>query len=61
MVSVSTSLRLEVENRCCRCGVIGFLMCLRAPERFTRYLALNTAHSWVPLDARSLLHMWRWF
>jgi pimeloyl-ACP methyl ester carboxylesterase len=28
-------------------GWIGFLLCLRAPERFERYLALNIPHPWV--------------
>jgi pimeloyl-ACP methyl ester carboxylesterase len=28
-------------------GWIGFLLCLRAPERFDRFLALNILHPWV--------------
>lgn len=28
-------------------GWVGFLLCLRAPERFDRYLALNIPHPWV--------------
>ena len=28
-------------------GWIGFLLCLRAPERFDRYLALNILHPWI--------------
>ena len=27
-------------------GWIGFILCLRAPERFDRYLALNILHPW---------------
>jgi pimeloyl-ACP methyl ester carboxylesterase len=39
-------------------GWIGFLLCLRAPERFDRYLALNILHPWI--DARAgLSHAWR--
>lgn len=30
-------------------GWVGFLLCLRAPERFERYLALNIAHPWIRL------------
>lgn len=40
-------------------GWVGFLLCLRAPERFERYLALNTAHPWPSADARNLLSLWR--
>jgi pimeloyl-ACP methyl ester carboxylesterase len=40
-------------------GVIGFLACLRYPERIERYLALNTAHPFVPFDVRSALQFWR--
>ena len=32
-------------------GWIGFLLCLRAPERFERYLALNILTPWVDLRA----------
>jgi pimeloyl-ACP methyl ester carboxylesterase len=28
-------------------GWVGFLLCLRAPERFDRYLALNIPHPWI--------------
>jgi pimeloyl-ACP methyl ester carboxylesterase len=37
----------------------GFLLCLRAPERFSHYLALNMVHPW-PSVARSLPHAWRY-
>jgi len=30
-------------------GWIGFLLCLREPERFERFLALNIPHPWVQL------------
>lgn len=40
-------------------GWIGFLLCLKAPERFERYLALNILHPW-PGGVRSLLpYGWR--
>jgi pimeloyl-ACP methyl ester carboxylesterase len=39
-------------------GYIGYLLTLRAPERFSAYLALNIAHPWQ--TPRTLLpHMWR--
>jgi pimeloyl-ACP methyl ester carboxylesterase len=39
---------------------VGYLMVLRAPERFDGYLALNMAHPWVP--ARSVLpQFWRFW
>ncbi len=37
-------------------GFAGFLMCLRAPERIRRYLALNIIHPWPSTD---LLNAWR--
>jgi len=41
-------------------GWIGFLLCLRAPERFDRFLALNILHPWIELrDA--LPHAWRFW
>jgi pimeloyl-ACP methyl ester carboxylesterase len=40
-------------------GWVGFLLCLRAPERFERYVALNTGHPWPSADARNLLSLWR--
>jgi pimeloyl-ACP methyl ester carboxylesterase len=39
-------------------GWIGFLLCLRAPERFDRYLALNILHPWIGARA-ALSHAWR--
>ncbi|MGC1851808.1 MAG: alpha/beta hydrolase [Solirubrobacterales bacterium] len=40
-------------------GWIGFLLCLKAPQRFERYLALNILHPWLG-GVRSLLpYSWR--
>jgi pimeloyl-ACP methyl ester carboxylesterase len=41
-------------------GWIGFLLCLRAPERFERYLALNITHPWQTLGGgwRHLPRFW---
>jgi pimeloyl-ACP methyl ester carboxylesterase len=39
-------------------GWIGFLLCLRAPERFDRYLALNIPHPWIQFR-KALPHTWR--
>jgi pimeloyl-ACP methyl ester carboxylesterase len=41
-------------------GWVGFLLCLRAPERFERYLALNIVHPWIELR-RALPHAWRFW
>jgi pimeloyl-ACP methyl ester carboxylesterase len=39
-------------------GYVGYLMVLRAPQRFDGYLALNIAYPWI--TARMLLpHLWR--
>jgi pimeloyl-ACP methyl ester carboxylesterase len=39
----------------------GFLACLRAPERFSHFLALNAVHPW-PNPLRFAPHAWRfWF
>jgi pimeloyl-ACP methyl ester carboxylesterase len=41
-------------------GWIGFLLCLRAPERFERYLALNIVPPWV--SRRTMVpHFWRFW
>lgn len=42
-------------------GWAGFLACLRAPERFSGYLALNTGHPWPPQGAGTLVHAWRFW
>lgn len=39
-------------------GWIGFLLCLRAPQRFERFLALNIVPPWINLRA-TLPHAWR--
>jgi pimeloyl-ACP methyl ester carboxylesterase len=39
-------------------GWVGFLLCLRAPERLDRYLALNIPHPWVRFR-KALPHSWR--
>jgi pimeloyl-ACP methyl ester carboxylesterase len=41
-------------------GWIGFLLCLWAPQRFSRYLALNILHPWLSLRA-ALPHAWRFW
>ena len=39
-------------------GWIGFLLCLRAPQRFDRYLALNIPTPWIQMR-KALPHTWR--
>jgi pimeloyl-ACP methyl ester carboxylesterase len=39
-------------------GWVGFLLCLRAPRRFDRYLALNIPTPWVSMR-KTLPHAWR--
>lgn len=41
-------------------GWIGFLLCLRAPERFERYLALNILPPWTSMRAMAP-HLWRFW
>jgi len=41
-------------------GWVGFLLCLRAPERFERYLALNIVHPWIEVR-KALPHAWRFW
>jgi pimeloyl-ACP methyl ester carboxylesterase len=41
-------------------GWIGFLLCLRAPERFDRFLALNILHPWQDIW-KFLPHVWRFW
>jgi pimeloyl-ACP methyl ester carboxylesterase len=41
-------------------GWIGFLLCLKAPQRFDRYLALNIVHPWLSWR-RTLPHAWRFW
>jgi pimeloyl-ACP methyl ester carboxylesterase len=40
-------------------GWIGFLLCLRAPQRFERYLALNILHPWQSGVRAALPYAWR--
>ena len=40
-------------------GWTGFLACLRAPERFERFLALSIPHLWQRPDPRGILYLWR--
>jgi pimeloyl-ACP methyl ester carboxylesterase len=41
-------------------GWIGFLLALRAPDRFSRYLALNILHPWV-VRRNVASHLWRFW
>lgn len=41
-------------------GWIGFLLCLREPERFERYLALNILPPWTTMRAMAP-HLWRFW
>ncbi|HET7122016.1 MAG TPA: alpha/beta hydrolase [Solirubrobacterales bacterium] len=41
-------------------GWIGFLLCLREPRRFERYLALNILPPWTSLGAMAP-HLWRFW
>ena len=40
-------------------GWIGFLLCLKAPQRFERYLALNILHPWLHGPRAVLPYAWR--
>jgi pimeloyl-ACP methyl ester carboxylesterase len=43
-------------------GWVGFLMCLREPERIERYLALNIVPPFVPIEPPGVLSLWRvWY
>jgi pimeloyl-ACP methyl ester carboxylesterase len=42
-------------------GWIAFILCVRAPERFSRYVALNIPHLWAKTDPRTLLNIWRFW
>jgi pimeloyl-ACP methyl ester carboxylesterase len=41
-------------------GWIGFLLCLRAPQRFERFLALNILPPWTSIRAMAP-HLWRFW
>jgi pimeloyl-ACP methyl ester carboxylesterase len=41
---------------------VGFLLCLRAPDRIERFVALNDVHPWVRPSPRDAPHLWRlWY
>jgi pimeloyl-ACP methyl ester carboxylesterase len=40
-------------------GWIGFLLCLRAPERFSRFVALGILPPWPSREPRDALEVWR--
>ena len=42
-------------------GWIGFILCVRAPERISRYMPLNIAHLWGKPDARTIAATWRFW
>jgi pimeloyl-ACP methyl ester carboxylesterase len=42
-------------------GWIGFILCVRAPERISRYMPLNIAHLWGKTDARTIAATWRFW
>lgn len=42
-------------------GWIGFIICVRAPERISRYVALNIPHLWGKTNAGTLLSIWRFW
>lgn len=42
-------------------GFVGFLICLKAPERVTHYLALNTGHPFVRPTPAALATFWRFW
>jgi pimeloyl-ACP methyl ester carboxylesterase len=42
-------------------GWIGFLLCLRAPERFRRFVALNIPTPYADRDPRVFAAMWRFW
>jgi pimeloyl-ACP methyl ester carboxylesterase len=42
-------------------GFVGFLVCLKAPERIERYLALNTGHPFTRPTPSALATFWRFW
>src|SRR5215207_1730188 len=42
-------------------GWIGFILCVRAPARFERYVALNIPHLWSKTTPRLVLSFWRFW
>ena len=42
-------------------GWIGYILCVRAPERFSRYVALNMPHLWARATPKTLAGIWRFW
>ena len=42
-------------------GWLGFLLCLRHPERVQQFVALNIPHPWQRLDVPALRSLWRFW
>jgi pimeloyl-ACP methyl ester carboxylesterase len=42
-------------------GWLGFLLCLRHPERVQQFMALNITHPWQRLDGPVLMTLWRFW
>jgi pimeloyl-ACP methyl ester carboxylesterase len=42
-------------------GWIGFILCLRHPDRFKRYLPLNIPHPWGEFSLRTTASLWRFW
>jgi pimeloyl-ACP methyl ester carboxylesterase len=42
-------------------GWIGFILCVRAPQRFSRFVALNIPHLWAKTDPKIALNTWRFW
>ena len=42
-------------------GWVGFLICLREPERVSRHLALNIAPPFAPVNLHTVLSLWRFW
>jgi pimeloyl-ACP methyl ester carboxylesterase len=42
-------------------GWVGFLVCLRTPERVSRYLALNIVPPFAAVNVHTVLSMWRFW
>lgn len=42
-------------------GWVGFLLCLRQPERVQQFVALNSPHPWQQLDWPVLSNFWRFW
>jgi pimeloyl-ACP methyl ester carboxylesterase len=43
-------------------GFVGFLLCLRVPERIQGFLVMNTGHPWTEVGGREFLRIYRlWY